>query len=116
VIVTGELATVALPVIVAVPVAVPTVAGALHCTRIVHDAPAASVPGKVVGQFAGRPVNEPVLTRENGNVTTGATVNVNVVVPLFDTTRSRVATVLTTTSLNSSGAGFATTSVLPAAS
>src|ERR1700674_1478375 len=92
----------AVPVIVAVPVA--TAVAAVHCTRIVHEAPGANVEiteNGATGQLGG--LNAPVLVRKNGAVTvppvTVTPVNVNVVMPLFDTTRSRVVVPELTTTL-----------------
>src|SRR5439155_1541247 len=94
-----------LPKAVAAEVAV--VGTWLHCTRIVHGAPAANVAPQLSGT--------PVVTRENGPLKAGAGM-VNVVVPLFDSVKSRVARPEpATTSVNPSGAGLAATSVLPAA-
>jgi len=112
VIVTGELVTAVVPgslVTVAVPVAVVGVPGAVHCTRIVHDEPAL----KVVPQFGGRPVNDPLVTRVKPVLrVTASPVTLKVLPLLLETTKSRVVVLPTTTSVNRSGAGFTTTSVL----
>ena len=95
----------------AVAVDVAVAGTGLQSALIVHEAPAANAPP--VTQLPGT-----LVTRTNGPVMVGAGM-MNVVVPLFDSVKSRVGAVVVpepaTISVNPSGAGLAATSVLPAA-
>src|ERR1700722_2344927 len=98
---TGELATVALPVVVTVPVDAPGVAGAVYTTLTVQLAPAA----RVAAQFGAPPGKFPVVIRENGLVTV-MVMPVNAAAPLFDNVSSCDALVAPSTTLpNASEAG-----------
>src|ERR1700682_3114346 len=93
----------------AVAVEVGVVGTLVQRTLIVHEAPATNV----VPQLG-----RPAVTRTNGPAKVSAGM-VNVVVPLFDSVKSRVGAVAVpepaTISVNPSGAGLAATSVLPSA-
>ena len=100
-----------LPVVrMTVAVAVGVVGTGVQRSLIVHDDPGVS------GSRPQLPRNP--VTRTNGPTIVGAAGTVKLVVPLLDTVKSRVGAVAVpepaTTSVNDSGAGLATISVLPA--